>query len=208
MSWEQYDFDMEARCACGNGTVMAHCYEESDDWGRYRSGVYSMEIICPECREKYHVQSIALSCPVREPGDTGHEIYTYLVPNRLQLPRELTPESDSYFHHNTEEEIVNMVRKDDLKCVIVDMEESKYSTRVIFPQSEKIIKICKRRLHTRSLKVIVPYLKNILDKYDTYKWNPDTIKKYREEEEENIAENKARIKYVRSKSHPLYFRRY
>lgn len=204
MSWEHYEYDEQSPCACGKGLVVKHCYCEDDDWGSVRRGYTGIEIQCPECKSKYHYDSITYRSLTPWDGD---DFYTseYLVPNGLKIPDVIT--ARSYFGGSAKEDIVCLVTKQKLQDVIEDMKASKYSTRVQMPESKTIVKICNREFHTKSLKNIIPILQEILESYEQYQWNPDTIAEYKRKEAEQIKQNEDMIADVISKSYQLHFER-
>lgn len=203
MSWERYDFDEQSPCACGKGKVVKHCYREDDDWNRSREGCTGVDIECPDCKSKYHYDSITRHrfCPSWK-GD-GFYTHEYLVPIGLDIPKVITEQS--YFGHNAKEEIVCNVTKTELQDVIKDMKENKYSTRVKMIQSKTIVYICEKRLRTKSLNKIIPILQEIYDSYEQYQWNPDTIAEYKRQESEIIKKNEKDIADIISKSYELHF---
>lgn len=205
MSWDGYEFDKQSSCVCGNGIVIKHCYREYDDWNRSRSGHTGIEIQCPDCETKYHYDSITRHrrCPSWE-GD-GFYTKEYLVPKGLNIPSVITPKS--FFYYNHKEEIVSYFTKKELEEVIIDMRESKYSTRVQKDESKLIVSICNKRIHTKSLSKIIPILQEILSSYDKYKWNPVTIAEYKQQEADIIKQNEDNIANVISKSYELHFLR-
>ena len=205
ISWDRYEYDEQSSCACGKGIVIKHCYREDDDWNRSREGCTGVDIQCPECKSKYHYDSITRYswCPSWI-GD-GYYTYEYLVPNGLYIPEVITARSD--FGHTVKEDIVCCVTKQALQDVIEDMKINKYSTRVQMSESGTIVSICSKRLRTKSLSRIIPILQEILDSYEQYEWNPDTIAEYKQQENERIKRNEDMITDVISKSYELHFHR-
>lgn len=204
MSWETYEYDEQSSCACGKGIVIKHCYHEDDDWGRSRKGYTGIDIQCPECKSKYHYDSITYRSLTPWDGD-DFDTYEYLVPNGSKIPEVIT--ARSYFGGTAEEDIVCCVTKQKLQDVIEDMLVNKYSTRVQMPESKTIVSICNKRLRTKSLNKIVPILQDILESYEQYPWNPDTIVEYQRKEAEQIKQNEDMIASVISKSYELHFHR-
>ena len=94
-----------------------------------------------------------------------------------------------------------------LQDVIEDMKTNKYSTRVQMPESRIIVSICNKSLRTKSLNKIIPILQEILDSYEQYEWNPDTIAEYKQKEIKQIKQNEDMIADVISKSYELHFHR-
>ena len=208
MSWDRYEYNEQSSCACGKSIVIKHCYREDDDWNdwnRSRKGHTGIDIQCPECKSKYHYDSITRHHPY--PSCKEDEFYTseYLVPNGLKIPKVIT--ARSYFGHTAEEKIVCCVTKQTLQDVIEDMKANKYSTRVQMSESRIIVSICSKWLQTKSLNKIIPILQEILESYEQYKWNPDTIAEYKQKETEQIKQNEDTIADVISKSYKLYFNR-
>lgn len=195
-------YDEEAVCACRKGIVTRRCYVDENDWStkyRYTAG----DILCPECKKKYHAESITRKGFVY-PWE-GSPFYTeeYLVPNGMEVP-EMVVERFS-FGCGVKEKIVNISTKQELMDVIRDMEHSKYSTRIALQKSKEIVDICRKELKIQSLKKIIPMLQDILNHYDEYEWNPDTIKAFKEEESKIIRKYKEDIKKIISLSYKLDF---
>lgn len=203
MGWDRYNFDEQSSCACGKGKVIKHCYCEDDDRNRSRTGRTGVDIECPDCKLKYHYDSIIRHryCPSWK-GD-GFYTHEYLVPIGLDIPKVI--EERSYFGYNIDEKIVCSVTKSELQDIIKDMKENRYSTRVKMIQSKAIICICEKRLCTKSLNKIIPILQEIYNSYEQYQWNPDTIAKYKQQELEKIKKNEENIADVISKSYELDF---
>ena len=203
MSWDRINTDKYSNCACGQGRVIKHCWQEYDDWNRSRNGVLGYDIECPNCKNNYHISSITrhYACPSWK--SDGISTDEYLVPNGIVLPKVITPTIIQT--PSADAEIVSLYSADTITDVIDDMENNRYSTRVCLRESKDIINICNKRLQTKSLNKIVPYLKEILDKYDTYKWNPVTIAEYKRIEQTQIQNNENEIARVVSKSVLLDF---
>ena len=205
MSWDRYEFDEISKCACGNGLVIKHCWREDDDWNRSRDGVSGYDIECFECRKKYHVQSIKryYSCYSWE-GD-GICTTEYLTPKELNMP---DPMYKSHIQtKNIDEEIASLFTIDELKSIIVDMTQSKYSTRVKLDKSKRVIRAFNKRRHIKALSKIIPVLHEIVQKYDSYKWHPDTVAEFYRKEDYKIKENRKAIKDIIAKSFELQFTR-
>lgn len=58
MSWETFNYDETATCRCGKGTVVKHCYIKDDDWNRIKHGYTHIDILCEDCKSKYHIETI------------------------------------------------------------------------------------------------------------------------------------------------------
>ena len=204
MSWDRIETDMYSKCACGQGRVIKHCWQEDDDWNRSRSGISGYDIACPKCNEKYHIDTITRNYVCRPWISDGITVNEYLVPRGLDLPKVITPMT---IHPcSADAEIVSKYTEEAITDVIDDMIANKYSTRVQLQDSKNVIRICNKRLHTKSINKIVPFLKEILDKYNIYEWNPVTIAEFRKKEQTIIQNNENEIDRVVSKSYLLEFR--
>lgn len=205
MSWDRYEFDEIAKCACGKGHIIKHCWREDDDWNRSRAGVSGYNIECPECKMKYHIQSITRhSFCLSWKGD-GFYTVEYLTPKEIIIPK---PIYKSYIQTGTiNEEIASLFTIDALKSVIEDMVQHKYSTKVQTDNSKTIVYIFNKRVHTRSLSKIIPILQEIIQKYDSYKWHPDTVSEFRQQEDCKINENEKLIANAIAESFELHFTR-
>lgn len=68
MSYEEdYRRPYKAKCACGKGCVRYFKIHKSNDFGQTKESKTSAEILCDECKEKFHYEE---DYP-----------FTYLVPN-------------------------------------------------------------------------------------------------------------------------------
>lgn len=205
MSWDHFYYDKTSSCACGKGIVVKHCHERMDDWNRIETDCTGFSINCPDCKSKYHVEIIKRHYFCHPWDSDGICIKEYLVPNGTSIPPIITEKSN--FHSNVKEWIVNTVTKQELSDVITDMVNSKYSTRVRLSQSKHIVSICSDALKTKSLKKVVPLLREILSAYDTFEWNPNTIAAYKKHESEVIRTNNIAIAAAISCSYELTFNR-
>lgn len=205
MSWDRYEFDEISKCACGQGHIIKHCWREDDDWNRSRGGLSGYDIECPNCKSKYHVQSITRYCNCPSWVGDGYYTIEYLVPNGMNLPQ---PIDKCYiWTQGIDGEIASKFTVNELNAVIVDMEQSKYSTRVNLDDSSTIVYIFDKRKHIRSLSKIIPVLQEIIQKYDTYEWHPDSVAEYQRQEDIKIKENEKIIADVIAQSFELHFTR-
>lgn len=78
--WER---QTKAKCGCGKSFVERDEYFEITDWNCSRAGYENPRIICPKCREKYHIENLwKLSY---ENGQCDNHMESYLVPNGKTL---------------------------------------------------------------------------------------------------------------------------
>ena len=205
MSWDRFDYDETAKCACGQGTVIKHCYQEDDDWNRSRYGITGYDINCPTCKAKYHVDSITRHYPCPSWDGTGIVTKEYLVPNDMDLPKVINP---TYIQtYTVDADIASKFSETELSETIDDMQTSKFSTQVQLSSSKAIIDICSKRMKIKSLNKIIPLLQDILKKYDSYKWNPKTVADFKRQEQQAIDANEKEIERVVNSSFELMFRR-
>ena len=203
MGWDRIEYDKHSNCACGKGQVIKRCWQENDDWNRSCIGVLGYEIECSECRLKYNVGSITRrnTCPSwKGEGDCTFE---YLVPKDMVLPNVITPISIQTY--TVDAEIVSKFTKDAISEVIDDMLANRYSTRLKLPESKQIVSICNKRMKTKSINKIVPFLRRLLVEYDSFEWNPASVLAFRKKEQIIIENNEKRIVEVISKSYRLEF---
>ena len=195
MSWEIMDkWDEKSVCACGKGFVIRTCYEEGDDWDRYRSGVLKTEIKCENCVSKYHIEG----------GEDG----VYLVPNGKTLRINVTPKRLPFeWSYDFMKNVVAIYSKDTLLCVIDDMKLKKYSTRVSLGESKNIIALFYRSTRSKKLPHIIDALSKCIDKYDEFEWNYETVKAFRKEETIVLSKNKEKLKQIKKESYKLGLRK-
>jgi len=203
MSWDRFDYTETSNCACGKGKVTRHSYREDDDWNRTRYGTYGMDIECPECKSKYHIESITRHyfCPSWK-GD-GVSVRTYLVPNGFTIPAVIS--ARTFVFSKIDERIVAEVPYDGIKAALDDMVVNKYTTRLQSPYSRQIVQMFKKALKKTRLSFITPVLAEILNNYDSYKWTFEKISQFRITERERIESNEAKIAEVLKKSFELNF---
>ena len=95
--------------------------------------------------------------------------------------------------------------RNEIEKVINDMIRNKYSTRVQLKSSREIIVIYEKCYRRKSLKEVIPFLKEIINNYDQYHWTPEKIKEYKQLEKKKIKENENEIKKVLDKCYELHF---
>lgn len=78
--WER---KTKAKCGCGKSFVERNEYFEITDWNCNRIGYENTQIICPKCREKYHVENLWKLNYVN--GKCNNYMESYLVPNGKTL---------------------------------------------------------------------------------------------------------------------------
>lgn len=92
MSWGTYTYDKFSSCACGKGLVIQHCWQEDDDWNRSNSGYTGIDINCPDCASKYHIETITRHYNCLPWKGDGVSQTQYLVPNGLKIPSIISPQ--------------------------------------------------------------------------------------------------------------------
>lgn len=204
MSWERTEYTETAVCACGKGKVVRRAYIEDDDWNRTRNGTISEGICCSECNDKFHIEHYTQHyfCPPWQ-GD-GIIDRTYLVPNDLTIPSEL---SEKTFCFSIDEQIVSKYSLEEILAVKSDMNRNKYSTRLERKSSQEIVTLYAKKYKKKSLPPIVELLSNIESHYEKYEWTPERLKEFRNKEEIKIQERKQIISEILEQSFELDFRR-
>lgn len=191
MSWEvMYEWKEKAVCACGKGFVTRICYEEGDDWNRFRDGVSVEKIECENCSNKYHIEG------------------TYLVPNGETLNIKTVPETLPFEQFITFDiRAVALYPKETLIRVVEDMRLNKCSTRVTLNESKNIVLMYYRAKKSKMLSNIIEALNNCIEKYDEYEWTYNTIKSFRKEEAIALKENEMKQKQIIALSHKLIYKK-
>lgn len=203
MSWETLESRSQARCACGKGTVVQIKRERSDDWNRSQRVSQSEEILCADCKIKYHIQHLVRHYPCRPWDGDGVSDRVFLVPNGVEMPPVIAKKDFSF--STVEENIVSSTPLKTIKACIDDMETNKYSTRMQLNDSHRIVALFEKYRKTKSLKRIIPVLDEIVQNYDNYKWTPESIEEYKKQEKVEIQKNEQVIQKVISQSYELYF---
>lgn len=204
MSWDRFDYTEIALCACGNGNIIRHAYTEYDDWNRQRDGITSEEIKCDNCSHKYHIEHHVRYYQCHSWDGDGIVDKTYLVPNGITIPNELSKKD---FHFKLDEQIVSQFSLTEISAAKSDMLKNKYSTRLELQISRDIVELFFKEYKRRSLPPIIALLKDIENNYGHYEWTSERLKKYRNNEENQIAERKQAIANIIEKSIELSFRR-
>lgn len=120
-------------------------------------------------------------------GD-GTSDTTYLVENGYSLNHKTKVENLPIY--GLEESFVASFTKEELLKSLEEMQSVKYSTELQLPSSKQIVALYFKRYKKRSLPGIIDYLQACREKYDSFKWNPDTVKKYYEKEKQLAAKGK------------------
>ena len=203
MSWERFEHDVWARCACGKGKVIRHLYSKYDDWNRSEHGCISEEIQCDNCKKKFHIEHLIRRywCPSWVSDGISDRIF--LVPNGLKIPPIMSEKT--FYFSNIDEEIVSKFAFDEIESVIIDMKEKKFSTKLTKEESKGILKIYYKRTKRKSLPPIISSLEQIIQNYEIYDWTPDKINEYRVSEKSAIDNNEKAIKKIIKESYELNF---
>ena len=204
MSWDRIEYTEYAVCACGKGKVVRHAYSESDDWNRSRDGIISESILCTACKENFHIEhyvKYVFCLPWK--GD-GRIDRTYLVPNGLSIPQEL---SQTNFQFKLDEQIVATYSLEEIANAKADMLQNKYSTRLKQKSSKEIVELFFKKYKKKSLSPIIHLLNDIEAHYQKYRWTPQRLSEFKLQETIKIQENEASISNVLNQSFELDFKR-
>ena len=128
----------------------------------------------------------------------------FLVPNNYTIPAEI---SERNFRFNLDEQIVATYCLEEILSAKSDMIRNKYSTRLERKSSKEIVELFAKNYKKRSLPLIVDLLTQIESRYEDYKWTPQRMKEYRNQEKIRIKENRQAIQDVLDQSFELSFRR-
>lgn len=204
MSWDRVEYKETAICACGKGKIVRQAYTEADDWNRMRDGIISEEIVCAECKEKFHIEHYIRHyfCPSWEGNDVIDK--TYLVPNNLTIPAVLSAKN---FCFSVDEQIVASYSLEEIVAAKADMIQNKFSTRLERKSSQDIVTLYAKKYKKRRLSPIVELLNNIEKQYGQYDWTQQRLEEFRNNEKIKIQENQQVIADVLRKSIELDFRR-
>ena len=127
----------------------------------------------------------------------------FLVPNGSKLP---TVKSErNFIFSKLDEQLVSQLTVTEIARAIEDMKMNKYSTRLEFDVSKRIVALFEKRYKKRSLNLIIPMLEKIVQSYEQYEWTPEKIAEYRIMEKEEIEQNKKEIQEVLDRSFELFF---
>ena len=187
MSWDSFEYDLSAKCACGNGIVVRHILQRDDDWNRTETHCLGEEIHCAECAKKYHIEHLIRHYFCMPWDGDGISDRAFLVPNGIHIPK--YKEKRSFSFSRIDEQIAADVPLKDIKSSMNDMQTSKYTTRLKLDSSREIVLLYQHKYKKKSLKIIIPVLENIIQNYDKYEWTPETIAKYRTIEEKELSKN-------------------
>ena len=205
MSWDSFEYDLSAKCACGNGIVIRHILQRDDDWNRSETRCLGEEIHCADCAKKYHIEHLIRHYFCMPWDGDGISDRAFLVPNGIHIPK--YKEKRIFSFSRIDEQIAADVPLKDIKASINDMQTNKYTTRLELGSSREIVLLYQRRYKKKSLKMIIPVLETIIQNYDKYEWTPETITEYRITEEKELSKNNKEIAEAISKSFELDFRR-
>ncbi len=191
MSWDRIEYQEAASCACGKGRVIRTAYQEDDDWNRFRSGSFGEEIECSDCSKKYHIEHLIRHFFQYKWDGEGISDTTYLVENGYSLNHKTKVENLPIY--GLEERFVASFTKEELLKSLEEMQSVKYSTKLQLPSSKQIVALYFKRYKKKSLSGIVEYLQICISKYDSFKWNPNTVKEYYEKEKQLAADGQQKL---------------
>lgn len=205
MSWDKFNYDETAICACGKGNVVRHMEQRDDDWNRSETICLSEELVCTNCKTKYHIEHLInhfLCLPWKGDGISDR---AFLVPNGMKIPSVKVERNFSF--SEIDKEIVAKISLSEIKESINDMVANKYTTRLQLSSSRLIVNLYQGQYKKKSLNLIVPILRKIVQNYDSYEWTPEKIEEYRKVEQEEIEKNNKAIEETINQSFELDFSR-
>lgn len=155
MSYEEdYREPFSSPCACGKGILRYYRIVESNDWGQERESNTTVEILCENCKERYHYEHTYLGEGV-------------LVPNGLSMPARVPALANKY-QYTPDERFIGKHDKAVIEEMIADMtapkhrfiKDLKYSPAIEYAQ-EWVLYYKKK-----SLAPMIANLNRILSQYD------------------------------------------
>lgn len=176
MSWE-YDI-RKIKCPCGNGFISQE--SRSDDWGRTENYVPTIE--CPECSQKYKIETEQHFCYKWD----GDGISYYITPK--DYPEYAGITEDAQFPSATlnvldfAEWFTERYTKAQLQSSLAEFQENKSSSKVSLELSKELVKEHKLKYRNAKVSEIIPHLQEIIDGYDSYFGNFEQRKPIRDEE--------------------------
>lgn len=203
MSWNRIEYNEKAACACGEGYIIRHMYRDEDDWNRIRGGCKGIDIDCPECKAKYHIQTITRHFVQYSWDGDGISETVYLVPNGVTIPS--TVEERCFSFSDFKENAVSTFTENQLREAYQDMLENKYSTRLQNDVSKKLVEKYYKRYKKKNLQSICVEIEEAIRNYHRYEWTPERILDYKNAEKERIKKNREEIEAARSLSFKLIF---
>ena len=206
MSWDTSEFDLFSVCACGKGKVVRHVLQLDDDWDRTETSNLGEDILCPECKSKYHIEHhVRYYSMVPSWVGSGTSDRAFLVPNDIQIP---DYQAERYFDFSSiHEKIAANYPLLDIQESIKDMLDNQFATRVQLSSSFSIIRMYYKKFKKKNLKLIVPVLQEVARNYYNYEWNYEAITAYRETERIEIEKNNKAIETAMEQSFELHFTR-
>lgn len=201
MSWDKFNYDETAICACGKGKVIRHMQQRDSDWNQSETYCLSEELLCYECQKKYHITHL---CNYKHDGVIEYE-RIFLVPNGVNIPSVKTERS--FYFSEIDKEIASKFSLFDIKSVMQDMTYNKYTTKLKLENSHSIVRLYFKRFKKKSLNLILPILDKIIQNYDSYEWTIEKIEEYSKIEREEIEKNNKAIEEAINQSFELDFKR-
>lgn len=160
MSWEQMDL-RKCKCPCGKGEITQPWY--MDDWNRTKDG--EIIIQCPECREKYRIES-------KTYHTCDGESYTihYLTPK--DYPAYDGPDENlacqnrkaTQFH----EFLIENYSLDTLKNAQAEYEKKRSSSNLT-PKTREICNYHKYYFHSVKASLVIEQIKKAIEEYEDYR---------------------------------------
>lgn len=184
MSWDTTE--RITKCPCGKGRI-AQCVKE-DDWNRVREETPYID--CPECSQKYKIESKSFS---PNKPERGTWTYYYLVPKELKPERE---DLDNYPHvdryelarKDFSEYLILDYSKKDLEAACLELKDSS-SIAFLTGVAKEIAKEKKRYTKSCKTKELLILVEKAIAHYDGYYGN------YEQREEERKENEKIREAY-------------
>ncbi len=207
MKWEASNYCEVAPCACGQGKIKKYCYGKRNEDHIFVEDSEKIDLNCPSCARKYNLQLLKRRNFLLTSENCEPYIKTYyLVPKELEIPGVIYKQADFEFYNSFEEFVVLYYTKSEIQDTIKNLQVAKvYHTKPQTSHAKVIIEAYNDYYHTKNLNQIIASLKNILDHYDTFKWNVAEFRKFREREKDIIKTNEDEIKKIIDKSYEIKF---
>lgn len=192
MAYEEYSrITYQAECACGQGFIRYYKIYEYNDWGHKRERKTSIEIVCDQCRNKYHHESFDY-------------IKDYLVPNNMKIPTE-SPRYDGRCILDGREKWVEKYSIEELNEVLAELNTCRYISRIKSRAASDYVNDRWYETKKKSVKPMILYLKGIIDEYDTLKINADRKRTHQEEYRKKMDAFRNELRRVLDQSVELSF---
>lgn len=160
MAYEEYSrIVYKAQCACGQGFSRYYKICEYNDWGYPKNKETPVEIVCNQCKGKYHHEVIDLK-------------ENYLVPDGLQIPTE-PPRYGGKCILDRKEKWVGKYSQEELEGILGELKACKYIKNIKSRRTTEYVNDRWYETGKKSIKPMIAYLEKIIDEYSELKESVD-----------------------------------